>query len=165
MKKRFIGAVVGSLSLATFALAQPAFMSPEYAKEFCELWNKTPTLTEGLANWAKHTREGKEYRSIQFYRTDCGGKEKAIEVHIVNKDGKAICIYGGKAVDPKPDFLMYTTTDKWKELANGEFGFMGMGIMTKMTFEGSKVEAMRNMGPFKAFLLNLGKVPHTDACP
>ncbi len=163
--KKLVALMVGIFSFFAVSFAQPAFMSEEYAKELCDLWNKTPDLTDGLAKWAKHVREGKEYRSIAFYRTDCGGPEKAVELHIVNKDGKAICIYGGKAVDPKPDFLMYTTTEKWKELANGEFGFMGMGIMTKMTFEGSKVEAMRNMGPFKAFLLNLGKVPHTDSCP
>ncbi|RUM48485.1 MAG: SCP-2 sterol transfer family protein [Hydrogenothermus sp.] len=163
--KKIALTIAGLVSFAGISFAQPAFMSPEYAKEFCDLWNKTDELTEGLAKWSKNVREGKEYRSIQFYRTDCGGQEKAIEVHIVNKDGKAVCIYGGKAVDPNPDFLMYTTTEKWKELADGEFGFMGMGIMTKMTFKGSKIEAMQNMGPFKAFLLNLGKVPHTDACP
>jgi len=150
---------------STLAFAQPPFMSPEYAKQFCDLWNKTDDLTEGLADWSKNVREGKEYRTIQFYRSDCGGPEKAVEVHIVNKDGKAICVYGGKAVDPNPDFQMYATDENWKSLARGEFGFMGMGIMTKMTFKGSKIEAMQNMGPFKAFLLNLGKVPHTDACP
>ncbi len=150
---------------SALSFAQPPFMSPEYAKQFCDLWNKTEDLTDGLSGWSKNIKQGKEYRSIAFYRTDCGGRDKAIEVHIIHKDGKAVCIYGGKAVDPNPDFLMYTTTEKWKELANGEFGFMGMGIMTKMTFKGSKWEAMQNMGPFKAFLLNLGKVPHTDACP
>jgi hypothetical protein len=42
---------------------------------------------------------------------------------------------------------------------------MGMGIMKKMTFQGSKVEAMKFTEPFKTFLIGLGKVPHTDACP
>ena len=163
--KKIQASILSIVGFFAISYAQPAFMSEEYAKEFCNLWNKTEDLTEGLADWSKNIREGKEYRTIAFYRTDCGGKEKAIEVHIVPKNGKAICVYGGKAVDPNPDFLMYTTTEKWKELADGEFGFMGMGIMTKMTFEGSKMEAMKNMGPFKAFLLNLGKVPHTDACP
>ncbi len=163
--KKIITAAAGVLLFSTFSIAQPPFMSPEYAKEFCELWNKTKTLTKGLADWSKNTKGGKDYRTIQFYRTDCGGPEKAVEVHIKHQDGKAICVYGGKAVDKNPDFRMYTSTKKWKELAKGEFGFMGMGIMKKLTFEGSKVEAMKNMGPFKAFLLNLGKVPHTDECP
>ncbi|RMA96160.1 SCP2 sterol-binding domain-containing protein [Hydrogenothermus marinus] len=165
MKKTALSIGFSLIATASFSFAQPAFMSPEYAKEFCDLWNKTPELTEGLAKWAKNIKEGKEYRSIQFYRSDCGGPEKAVEVHIIPKDGKAICVYGGKAVDPNPDFQMYATDENWNSLARGEFGFMGMGIMSKMTFKGSKWEAMQNMGPFKAFLLNLGKVPHTNQCP
>ncbi len=152
------------LLVISFSFATPKFMDEEYAKEFCELWNKTPELTEGLAKWAKKAGK-KGYRIIRFYRQDCGGPEKAVELHIAPKDGKAICIYGGKATKEKPDFLMYATDKNWKSLAKGEFGFMGMGIMTKMTFKGSKIEAMRNMGPFKTFLKNLNKVPHTMECP
>jgi hypothetical protein len=44
---------------------------------------------------------------------------------------------------------MHATDENWKSLAKGEFGFMGMGIMKKMTFQGSKVEAMKFMEPFK----------------
>jgi putative sterol carrier protein len=152
------------LFIISLSYAQPKFMDEEYAKQFCDLWNKTKELTEGLSKWSKNTGD-KGYRIIRFYRQDCGGPEKAIEVHITLKDGKAICIYGGKSTDQKADFLMFATDKNWKSLAKGEFGFMGMGIMSKMTFEGSKWEAMQNMGPFKAFLLNLNKVRHSMECP
>ncbi|WP_457626590.1 SCP2 sterol-binding domain-containing protein [Persephonella sp.] len=160
---------VGVVLIAVFfgfgySFALPKFMDEEYAKQFCELWNKTPTLIEGLAKWSKNTGE-KGYRIIRFYRQDCGGAEKAIEVHIAPRDGKAVCIYGGKATDRKPDFLMSATDENWKSLARGEFGFLGAGIMSKLDFIGSKWEAAKNMGPFKAFLLNLDKVPHTMECP
>ncbi len=159
-----VGAVLFVLFSFGYSFAVPKFMDPEYAKEFCDLWNKTPTLTDGLSKWSKKAGK-KGYRIIRFYRQDCGGDEKAVEVHIAPKDGKAVCIYGGKATDQNPDFLMFATDKNWKSLAKGEFGFLGMGIMSKMTFEGSKWEAMNNMGPFKAFLLNLNKVPHSMECP
>ncbi|WP_457640899.1 SCP2 sterol-binding domain-containing protein [Persephonella sp.] len=152
------------LFVISLSYAQPKFMDEEYAKQFCDLWNQTEELTKGLSDWSKKTGK-KGYRIIRFYRQDCGGPEKAIEIHIAPKDGKAVCIYGGKATVQKPDFLMFATDKNWKSLAKGEFGFMGMGIMSKMTFEGSKWEAMQNMGPFKAFLLNLNKVPHSMDCP
>jgi len=162
--KRVLTSFAVVLSIVGFSFATPKFMDEEYAKQFCELWNKTKTLTDGLSEWSKKVNKN-GYRIIRFYRQDCGGPEKAIELHIAPKDGKAICIYGGKATTEHPDFLMYATDKNWESLAKGEFGFMGMGIMTKMSFEGSKIEAMQNMGPFKAFLLNLDKVPHTMDCP
>ncbi len=162
--KNLVGIFVAFLVSLSISFATPKFMDEEYAKQFCDLWNKTPELTEGLSKWATKTGE-KGYRIIRFYRQDCGGPEKAVELHIAPKDGKAVCIYGGKATNENPDFLMFATDKNWKSLAKGEFGFMGMGIMTKMTFKGSKIEAMRNMGPFKTFLTNLDKVPHTMDCP
>ncbi len=162
--KKMLGMFLGFLFLVSASTATPKFMDEEYAKQFCDLWNKTQTLTEGLSNWSKKVNKN-GYRIIRFYRQDCGGPEKAVELHIAPKDGKAICVYGGKATNEHADFLMFATDENWKSLAKGEFGFMGMGIMTKMTFKGSKIEAMRNMGPFKAFLLNLDKVPHTMDCP
>ncbi len=162
---KMAGIIFASFMLLTaYAFSLPKFMDEEYARQFCELWNKTPTLTEGLSKWSKKTGD-KGYRIIRFYRQDCGGVEKAVELHIAPKDKKAVCIYGGKATDQKADFLMFATDKNWKSLAKGEFGFLGMGIMSKMTFEGSKWEAMQNMGPFKAFLLNLDKVPHSMECP
>ncbi|RMD47223.1 MAG: SCP-2 sterol transfer family protein [Aquificota bacterium] len=162
--KKILGLFLSFLFFVSASVAIPKFMDEEYAKQFCDLWNKTPTLTDGLSNWSKKVNKN-GYRIIRFYRQDCGGPEKAIELHIAPKDGKAICIYGGKATNEKADFLMFATDKNWESLAKGEFGFMGMGIMTKMTFKGSKIEAMRNMGPFKTFLLNLDKVPHTMDCP
>ncbi|WP_457622838.1 SCP2 sterol-binding domain-containing protein [Persephonella sp.] len=146
------------------AYSEVRFMDEIYTKKFCDLWNETPELVNDLADWSKDTN-GKDYRVIRFYRQDCGGVEKAVELHISHKDGKAVCIYGGKATDVKPDFLMYATDKNWNSLANGEFGVFGMGIMSKMSFEGSKWEAMQNMGAFKSFLLNLKKIDHTMDCP
>ncbi|WP_029521621.1 SCP2 sterol-binding domain-containing protein [Persephonella sp. IF05-L8] len=148
-----------------FSHATPKLMDEEYAQQFCELWNKTPKLVDGLGKWAsKAIKEKREYRIIRFYRKKCGA-DKAVELHIAPKDGKAICIYGGKATDEKADFIMSATDEDWKSLAKGEFGFAGMGILSKLDFIGSKWEAMNNMGPFKAFLLNIDKIPHTMECP
>lgn len=146
-----------------FSFASDPWMSPEWTKKFCEYWNSNMQTT--MSEWAEYNyNKNKGYKTIAFYRQDCGPQKK-VEVRIKYENGKAICIYGGEAKDPNPEFLMYATDKNWKSLAKGEFGFMGMGIMSKMTFQGSKVEAMKFMEPFKAFLIGLGKVPYSDNCP
>jgi len=163
MLKNIIKGSLFSLALFSFANAAPAWMGPEWTKEFCEYWNKN--MQTVMADWAAYNvNPQKGYKTIAFYRQDCK-PPKIVEVRIKAENGKAVCIYGGEAKDPNPEFLMYATDENWKSLARGEFGFMGMGIMSKMTFKGSKVEAMKFMEPFKSFLLGLGKVPHSEQCP
>lgn len=161
-KKVLFGAVL-SLSFAGLSYGADPWMGPQWTKAFCDYWNQNLQTT--MAEWAEYNvKKEKGYKTIQFYRQDCNPPKK-VEVRIKYENGKAVCIYGGEAKDPNPEFVMYATDKNWKSLANGEFGFMGMGIMSKMTFQGSKVEAMKFMEPFKAFLIGLGKVPHSESCP
>ena len=46
--KKIKKAILFSLALVGSALSANVFMGPEYAKELCEVWNKTPGLTEEL---------------------------------------------------------------------------------------------------------------------
>ena len=46
--KKIKKAILFSLALVGIALSANVFMGPEYAKELCEVWNKTPRLTEEL---------------------------------------------------------------------------------------------------------------------
>jgi hypothetical protein len=53
-------AILLSLALVGSALPANVFMGPEYAKELCEVWNKTPRLTEELGkseSWTGGARE------------------------------------------------------------------------------------------------------------
>jgi putative sterol carrier protein len=144
------------------SFAAPPLWSVEYAKQYCELWNKS-SLAKDLVDWAKSKPEGKV---IQIYRTDCGA-DKKVELQIKYVDGMAKCVYAGPPKTQKPDFLMYTSTKKWEELGKGKFGFGGfrVAMMRKLKFEGSMKEAMANMGAFKTFLLNVGKIPYSKDCP
>lgn len=150
-------------AVADYSFAADPWMSPEWTKKFCDYWNSNLQTT--MAEWAEYNfNKQKGFKTIQFYRQDCNPHKK-VEVRIKYENSKAICIYGGEAKDNNPEFLMYATDENWKSLAKGEFGFMGMGIMKKMTFQGSKIEAMKFMEPFKAFLIGLGKVPYSNSCP
>lgn len=163
MLKKFLTAGILVSSISASSLAGEPWMGPEWTKKFCDYWNANLQTT--MAEWAEYNfNKQKGFKTIQFYRQDCNPPKK-VEVRIKPEGGKAVCIYGGEAKDTNPEFVMYATDENWKSLAKGEFGFMGMGIMKKMTFQGSKVEAMKFMEPFKAFLLGLGKVPYSDSCP
>jgi len=163
MFKRLILSSLILLGLSSISYAAKPWMSPNWSKEFCSYWNEH--LQSTMAEWSNYNvNKEKGYKSIAFYRQDCSPKVIS-EVEIKYVNGKAVCIYGGVEKDQHPDFLMYATTKNWKSLAAGDFGFLNIGMFTKMTFEGSKGEAMQFIAPFKAFLVDLGKVPYTDACP
>ena len=49
-------ALLLSLALVGSALSANVFMGPEYAKELCEVWNKTPRLTE--ERWKERKLDG-----------------------------------------------------------------------------------------------------------
>lgn len=170
LSRHLIAAAVASVSCA-FASAQaaaPVLMSPAWTSEFCQAWNKTPELAEGLSGEWLHDDHGRGYKVIEMYRSDCG-KGSMVELKIVPKDGKAYCTAGGAVNTPADfdyDFLMHATTDNWKAMGRGDVGAMG-GMMTgKLEFQGPKFVAMRAMKPFGSFLLLVGKVPGDAAtCP
>jgi len=158
-------ALLLSLALVGSALSANVFMGPEYAKELCEVWNKTPKLTEELGkseSWISVPE-----RKLFLYREDCS-PDKQIQLTIKNEGNKAVCVYGGPAKDKrsKDDFLMYAETKRWEEMGKGAYGPMKAMMFGRLKFEGPKGVAMKNMGPFEAFLTALGK-PSYDAskCP
>jgi putative sterol carrier protein len=167
---KFLSLIIAAGILGTAATAHAAtpLMSVEWTAQACDAWNKDATLTTGLAgDWMKNNK-GRGYKIIQMYRTDCGEDYKT-ELKIVPKDGKALCVYGGKAqstLDLSADYLMHAETKRWTEMGNGEYGPMKGMMFGRLKFSGPKMEAMSVMGPFESFLLLVGKVPgDTAACP
>lgn len=75
-------AIFLSLALVGSALSANVFMGPEYAKELCEVWNKTPRLTEELGKSESWTKVPE--RKIFPYREDCSA-DKQIQLTIRNK--------------------------------------------------------------------------------
>jgi putative sterol carrier protein len=168
MKARILCAATAILA-ASAAHAQPVMMSPEWAKGMCAAWNADPGLTNKLAEsgWVKNDK-GRGFKVMQIYRADCPDSPR-IELRVSEKDGKAICTYGGKAetkVDTSVDYMMWAETRRWIEMGKGEYGPMRAMMFNRLTFDGPMGEAMGNMGPFEGFLLLVGKVPgDAKACP
>ncbi|MGA7980840.1 MAG: SCP2 sterol-binding domain-containing protein [Chromatiaceae bacterium] len=163
---------VAVLSVAFSAGAQSAtFMDAQWASSLCDAWNKSDTLTTKLGGkWAENNA-GRGYKVIQLYRTKCGEKSK-VEIDIADKDGKAMCTYGGAVkhtdLNSDVDYVMHATDEDWICMGEGKFGCGAMGAMMtgKLKFEGPKGEAMTVMGPFDSFLVLTGKVPGDKAsCP
>jgi putative sterol carrier protein len=166
-------AVVATLALAASSGGQAAtFMDAAWASQLCKAWNANATLTKGLGGdaWAKNNA-GRGFKTIQLYRDKCGEKSK-VELEISDKDGKAMCTYGGAVKHASPnydvDYLMHATDDDWTCMGEGKFGCGAMGAMMtgKLKFQGPKGEAMGVMGPFDGFLTMTGKVAGDKAsCP
>ncbi len=163
---------LGVALLVSPLAAQAAFMDAEWAKKACDAWNQSETLTTELAgeDWMANNG-GRGYKLVQMYRTECGEATK-VQLTIEDRDGKAMCTYGGKpdgkAFDKKKDYLMHAKDKHWTCIGAGKFGCGAMGAMTtgKLKFTGPKMEAMGVMEPFGAFLLLTGKVAgDKGACP
>jgi putative sterol carrier protein len=149
--------------------ASPTMMSPEWAQQMCGAWNADPILTGKLVEtgWVKNDK-GRGFKAMQIHRSDCEGSAR-IELRVSQKDGKAMCVYGGKAespLDTRVDYAMWAETSRWVEMGEGEYGPMRAIFLQRLGFEGPMMEAMGNMGPFESFLLLVGKVPGEVAgCP
>jgi putative sterol carrier protein len=148
---------------------EPALMSGAWAAAACDAWNADPVLTGELvkSGWVKNDK-GRGYKVMQVYRSDCGDKPTA-ELRVALKDGKAQCVYGGpvetQSLDGGADYVMHAKTERWKQMGAGEYGPMKAMMLGRLSFSGPYGEAMGNMGPFSNFLLLVGKVPGSDACP
>jgi len=157
--------LAGILIAGSFALSTPVFMDGEWAKAFCQVWNNTPGLVEKLGASGSWTSVPE--RKIFLYRKDCG-KERMVQLTIRNEGGKALCIYGGWAKDErgKDDFLMFADTKRWIEMGEKKYGPMKAMMFGRLKFKGPKGVAMRNMGPFEAFLDAVDEVESdTSRCP
>jgi len=160
--------------LAAFAgvaqAQQTSYMSAEWTQGACEAWNQDPTLTGELAKSGGIDNDGgRGFKMIQIYRHDCE-KSPHMELRFQKQDGKAMCTYGGAVqndkMDSGSDYVMYAKTKRWEEMGRGEYGPMKAMMFGRLAFDGPMWEAMKNMGPFKAFLLIAGKVPgDTSTCP
>lgn len=174
---------LGLIALAS-AVAAPAmadtYMDAAWAKKACDAWNASPVLTQQLMetesddddgySWIKNNA-GRGYKLVQMYRTACGANSK-IQLTIQEKDGKAMCVAGGKpdgkAMNFKVDYLMHASDKNWECMGRGSFGCGAMGAMMsgKLKFQGPKLEAMKVMAPFESFLKIAGKVPgDKSSCP
>jgi len=169
LNKTILAATV-TIALASSAMATE-FMDQTWAKDTCAAWNKNATLTKGLAEWATNNKN-RGYKLIQIYRTQCKSTSK-IQLNIVNKGGKAICVYGGKPdgkkVDYDVDYLMHASDEDWTCMGKSSFGCGAMGAMAtgKLKFTGPKTEAMSVMSPFGSFLELTGDIKATKSktCP
>ena len=156
-----------SIALALAAISSSAmavdYMDASWAKQACDSWNLNPTLTTKLSDWIKNDKK-RGYKLVQMYRTQCGEKSK-VQLTIANKDGKAMCIYGGKPdgkkLDYSVDYVMHATDKNWECMGKGSWGCGAMGAMAsqKLKFNGPKMEAMGVMGPFGQFLRLAGTIP------
>jgi putative sterol carrier protein len=166
MKKIFLA--VALAANASLAGAAPVLMTPDWMAQACEAWNANSVLTTELAEkWIKNDKN-RGYKIVHMYRTECG-EGGQVEMKIVRKDGKAMCVYGGKP-ENNPDFdvdyLMHANSPRWDEMGKGEYGPMKAMMFGRLEFSGPMMEAMGVMGPFEQFLLLVGKVPSDAAsCP
>ena len=63
-------------------------------------------------------------------------------------------------------YLMFAKTERWEEMGAGKYGPMKGMMFRRLRFQGPRMEAMNNMGPFKSFLLLTGEIPgDTSVCP
>lgn len=161
MKRILLIAIVCLLMTAfnSYAQSKSVFMSSDWAKAAVDAWNNDPTLTVELfkSGWVTNTKGGRGFKIIEIYREDCSGSPH-IQLKIEAKDGKAICVYGGDIIDKEPDYIMWANTNRWIEMGKGEYGPMKAMTFRRLKFDGPMWEAMKNMGPFSAFLLLTGKV-------
>lgn len=148
----------------------PVFMSADWAGRACDAWNADPVLTNELvkSGWIENDG-GRGFKVMQIYRSDCPDSPR-VEMRVALKDGKAMCVYGGKVetqkLDSGKDYIMHAETVRWGEMGRNEYGPMKAMMFGRLKFDGPMMEAMGNMGPFKNFLLLTGKVTATTAsCP
>lgn len=166
--KYFILVAGALLAISRPAQAASVMMTPDWAAQACDAWNQNATLTTGLSDdWIKNDNK-RGYKIVQMYRTDCGDGVK-VELKIASKDGKALCVYGGKpqnTPDFAIDYLMHAKSERWREMGKGEYGPMKAMMFGRLKFSGPMMEAMSVMGPFEQFLLLVGKVESdTTSCP
>jgi putative sterol carrier protein len=170
MTKTLLAITLGLALASGSAQAESVAMSAAWAQDMCTAWNADATLTDKLveSGWVKND-SGKGGKTMQIYRADCPKSER-IEMQISLKDNKALCVYGGAArgtaLSKGSDYLMWATTPHWRDMGAGDLGPMRAMMLGRLNFEGPKMEAMGNMGPFGNFLLLVGKVPGDwAACP
>src|SRR3569623_620091 len=88
---------------ATAAHATPAMMSVEWTAQACDAWNKDATLTDGLVEkWIKNDN-GRGYKIMHLFRTDCGEATQT-ELKSAAKDCKSMGVFGGAVQNLQMDY-------------------------------------------------------------
>ena len=167
---RAVPAVVLSLAACAASAQAPTAMSPGWTQQLCSAWNADPGLTGKLveSGWIRNDA-GRGYKTMQIWRADCPGSAR-VEMRIALKEDKAQCVYGGgagtQAPDRGADYQMWAETARWREMGAGDYGPMKAMMFGRLQFDGPRMEAMGNMGPFEGFLRLVGQVPGDWAsCP
>jgi len=144
---------------SVYTADKTVFMSSDWAKAAVDTWNSDPTLTVKLfeSGWVTNTKNGRGFKTIEVYREDCPGSYH-VQLKLVAQDNKAVAVYGGEVFDKEPDFIMWAETGRWIEMGKGEYGPMKAMSFRRLKFKGPMWEAMKNIGPFSAFLLLTGKI-------
>ena len=175
-----LGLIVAMATLTTPVIAE-TYMDATWAQKACNAWNASSTLTTELVDvdvndhgggysWIKNNA-GRGYKLVQMYRSSCGEASK-IQLTIQEKDGKAMCVAAGKpdgkAINLAVDYIMHASDANWACMGRGSFGCGAMGAMMsgKLKFKGPKMEAMKVMSPFEAFLKVAGSTAgDKSSCP
>lgn len=144
---------------SSYAGDRPVFMSAQWARSAVVAWNDEPALTDELfeSGWVTNTKDGRGFKTIEIYREDCP-ESPHVQLRMEAKENRAVAVYGGEVTDDDPDYLMWAKTEKWIEMGKGEYGPMKAMTFRRLKFKGPMWEAMKNMGPFSAFLLLPGKI-------
>ena len=164
-------AVLALLTVSSaYAQDKTVLMSAEWGTLACEAWNQEPILTNELAEsgWVDNIGERGD-KVMQIFRNDCGDTPTA-ELRIQRSEGQALCTYGGgietTGLVKKHDYVMNATTEYWLDMGAGDLGPMKAMMFGRLKFQGPKMEAMGNMGPFENFLLLVGVVESdSESCP
>lgn len=147
--------------VSSSAAVANTFMDTHWARNACDAWNKNSTLTDDLVEdgWMKNNSRG--YKLIQMYRSGCGEKTK-VQLKIENKDGKAMCVYGGvpdgQQLSKDVDYLLHASDKRWTQMANGEYGPFKAMMFGYLNLQGPFDEAMYSLKPFSVFLKLVGSI-------
>ena len=168
--KLYVAVLAGALMAGMAQAADPVMMSADWGPAACDAWNADEVLTTQLveSGWIEND-EGRGFKVMQVYRNDCGD-QPTVELRVSLVGGKATCVYGG-AVETTDlvkgsDYVMNASTERWQEMGAGDYGPMKAMMFGRLKFSGPYGEAMGNMGPFKNFLLLVGKVAaDVSSCP
>jgi putative sterol carrier protein len=144
---------------SSYAGDRPVFMSPQWARSAVDAWNGNSALTVKLfdSGWVTNTKDGRGFKTIEVYREDCP-ESPHVQLRMEARDNRAIAVYGGEVTDNSPDYIMWAKTEKWIEMGKGKYGPMKAMTFRRLKFKGPMWEAMKNMGPFSAFLRLTGEI-------
>jgi putative sterol carrier protein len=139
-----------SIFIALFALNASADL-----KGLVDGINNSTTPAELVASgWAANDG-GKGYKILQII---VKGTDMSAELQL-DKTGKIVASKMGATskLDTSVDYKMTATAADWKAMGTGERGPMyHMSPLGGLSFDGPMVEAMKNMGPFANFLIQIG---------